>query len=719
MLDLEHIKSIFKHAPTSHIILNHDMGLFSIAWVNPSFLSLANTGLEQLSGKSIFEILNNISQADSQRGNDGLRAALANSIALKTLQKVGVQRFTKPDRSIAADELQLWTCSVYPLFDEQDQILFLVLTLDDVTEKFSQLNPVTGLITDTYSGHPLQRDDPDAIFTLSKDGMFLSANKVLLEILECSVDELIKLSFIPFMPPDHLDQIMKNFNRSISGEILNFDMEFVSSKGNRTSVNVTPIPIMSNQYILGLYIVAKDITAALKSHQELMEQRKQIEVYSQKMFNILESITDGFYAMDREWRVTYWNKEAERILQRPREEIIGKVLWDVYPPEEIPELFEAYYSAITENVSVRIEIFYQPMNAWMDATAFPSEDGISVYFRDITTRKETEQKLNEAKVQYQNLFDLSPLPQWVYDIEDYTFKDVNRAAIAHYGYSKAEFLSMSIKNVKLKEDVQKLEEVLKEHKNNDQFHRTIGRHVKKNGEIIYAQVDANSITYEGKEARLVLAVDITEKLKAEDAIIASEQKFKALVQEGSDLLGILDKDGNFIYVNQTTARILEIPEENFIGKLAFDFILEEHRNRVLDEFRNLENKKSHKVAPFQFKNGRGKYIWLETTITNMIDDPAVAGFVCNSRDVSNWIETEQRFQQSIDRYNFVSKATSDAIWDYDIKSGTVVWNDAVKKLFGFNQINYPPSWWEEHIHADDAARVKAQINLLIKNKKKG
>jgi PAS domain S-box-containing protein len=716
MLDLEHIKSIFTHAPTAHVILNNDVGLFNIAWANPSFLSLANTGLEQLSGKSIFEILNNISQADSQRGNDGLRTTLANSIALKTLQKVGVQRFAKPDRLNAANELQLWTCSVYPLFDEQDQLLFLVLTLDDVTEKFSQLNPVTGLIRDTYSGYSLQRDDPDAIFTLSKDGMFLSANKVLLEILECNVEELTKLSFIPFMPPEHLEQIMKNFNRSITGEILNFDMEFVSSKGNRRSVNVTPVPIMSNQEVIGLYIVAKDLTAILKAQQELMDQRKQIEIYNQKMSDILESITDGFYAVERDWTVTYWNTEAEIILKRPRELIIGRSVWDVYPPESHVELFASLHKAMTARISTRLDLYYEPLLAWIEVTAFPLEEGLSVYLKDITIRKQTEQKLKEAKIQYQNLFDRSPLAQWVYGIDDHKFKDVNQAAIAQYGYSKEEFLSMSIKDVKLKEDIPELEEVLKEHNRNDHFLRTIGRHVKKNGEIIYAQVDANSIIYEGKAARLVLAVDVTDRLKAKQELVVSEQKFKALVQDGSDLLAILDNVGNFIYVNHTTTRILEIPEQGFLGKFAFDFVMEAHRDRVVSEFRALENKKTHKIAPYQFKNGKGQYVWIETTITNMIDDPAVAGVVFNSRDVTNRIETEQRIQQSIERYNIVSKATSDAIWDYDVTLGKVVWNDAVKKLFGYNEINYLPSWWEERLHPDDSLRVKAQIQLMTENK---
>lgn len=432
--------------------------------------------------------------------------------------------------------------------------------------------------------------------------------------------------------------------------------------------------------------------------------------------NILESITDGFYAIDRDWTVTYWNKEAERILQRPRESIIGRTLWDAYPIEAHEELFSAYQKVLDKNISTTFELLYEPKNTWMEISIFPSEEGLSVYFKDVNDRKLAAEKLNEAKKQYQDLFDSNPLPQWVYDLETFQIKDVNRAAISHYGYSKDEFLSMSIRDLKPHDEIEILEHVVKEAIKSGLFPKTLGKHIIKSGDIIDVQVEGNAIMFEGKPGMLVLAVDITEKTKARRDLLASEQKFRALVQDGSDLQTILDPSGKFLYVNQTTTRIMDLREDDFIGKLAFDFIHEEDRSRVMNAFFTLDDERTHSIAPYRFINGRGTYVWLETIITNMIKDPAVQGIVSNSRDVTSRMAIEQRMEKNIDRFNIVSKATSDAIWDLDLTTGIVVWNDVAKSVFGFKETTHDAGWWRNHVHPEDLNWVTAAIENLVKQK---
>jgi PAS domain S-box-containing protein len=587
MPELEHIKSIYKTSPSANIILHNDGPFFKVAWVNPAFLVLAETEVDELIGKSVSHAYNQISKTNIEEEADVLRAALAQSSQLKIAQKAGTH------------------CNVHPILDELDQVLFLVLTVEPSLKKVSNLAPVEGLLTNRYLEHPTH---------------------------------------------------------------------------------------------------------------ELILQLKQIDAYHQKMSNILESITDGFYAMDKAWTVTYWNKEAERILQKPREAMIGKKLWEAYPKETHAILYSAYQSAMSENNAVHFDMLYQPMNTWMEISVFPSEEGLSVYFKDITDRKQIEVNLLEAKKQYQELFDFSPLPQWVYDIETFTFKDVNHAAVNHYGYSKEEFLSMNLRELKLEEDYIDFEKVLKKTIQDGFFHKTTTRHVKKNGDVIDVNVEGNSITFEGKSARLVLAIDVTEKLSAEHALKASEQKFKALVQDGSDLLAILDNLGNYLYVNQSCSRILSISPDHFIGKNAFDFIHNDDKDSIIREFGILAFEKSVKIAPYRFKNGKGEYRWIETVLTNMIDDPAVGGVVSNSRDVTDRIMNEQKIQESIDRFNMVSKATSDAIWDFDRTTNVVVWNEAASKLFGYKETILTPNWWEDRIHPDDLDRVLTEIRSLVKNK---
>lgn len=250
------------------------------------------------------------------------------------------------------------------------------------------------------------------------------------------------------------------------------------------------------------------------------------------------------------------------------------------------------------------------------------------------------------------------------------------------------------------------------------FNKSSVRHLKKSGELIFADVEGNSITYENKEARLVLVVDVTKKLKAEQALEASERRFKALVQEGSDLIAILDTAGNYQYVSPTSRSILGLEATYFIGKNAFDFIHEEDKAGVIGQFGLLSVQKCVKITPFRFKDSNNRYRWIETIITNMADDPAVGGIVANSRDVTPRIENEIKTRESIDRFNTVSKATSDAIYDWDLLTNKFEWNKGIKGIFGHKPGgSCTLNWWYNQIHPNDLERVVKKVRLQIQTKK--
>lgn len=333
-------------------------------------------------------------------------------------------------------------------------------------------------------------------------------------------------------------------------------------------------------------------------------------------------------------------------------------------------------------------------------------------------RKRINIRLNESEEKYRRLFNFSPLPQWVFDVDSLQFLDVNESAIKHYGYSREEFLQMTIKDIRPLEDIRILQATLNSSEKTGFFNPTVVRHLKKNGELIYVNVEGNSIFFEGRNARMVLVVDITEKIKAEQALMKSEQRFKALVQEGTDLISILDRDGNYIYVSPTTESILGIRPELFIGKNAFDFIFEDDRDRIISQFTLLAEQKRIEIPLFRFKVGDNDYRWIETVITDMTDDPAVAGIVANSKDVTLRIENENKLKENIERFNTVSKATSDTIYDWDFSTNKILWNQGMLEIFGHKLTDTTTfEWWYNQVHPDDAERIASNVQLHIQNKK--
>ncbi len=133
------------------------------------------------------------------------------------------------------------------------------------------------------------------------------------------------------------------------------------------------------------------------------------------------------------------------------------------------------------------------------------------------TRKRAEVDLQDSERRYRLLFESNPHPMWVYDLDTFSFLAVNDAAVAHYGFSRDEFISMTIKDIRPPEDIPRLvENVTRVAKGVDEA--GIWRHLKKDGTIIDVEITSHTLIFGGRKAELVLANDVTERKRAEEAL---------------------------------------------------------------------------------------------------------------------------------------------------------------------------------------------------------
>jgi len=135
--------------------------------------------------------------------------------------------------------------------------------------------------------------------------------------------------------------------------------------------------------------IIRDITERKLAEEELRKS-------NQRIASILESITDAFFALDRDFRFTYLNQEAERLLRKPRERLLGRHIWEEFPEAVGTTFYREYERAVREQVSVTFEDYYAPFDTWYEVHAYPSPDGLSVYFQDISERQRARQELQEA-----------------------------------------------------------------------------------------------------------------------------------------------------------------------------------------------------------------------------------------------------------------------------------------------------------------------------------
>ena len=125
---------------------------------------------------------------------------------------------------------------------------------------------------------------------------------------------------------------------------------------------------------------AINIDKKVAAENALVEKTKETE-------NILQSITDGFYTLNNDWKFTYANKETERTLKHSREELIGKSIWDIFPEAKRLKFYSEYQRAKKEKVSVHFVEKHQPLGIWVSVNAYPTKEGLTVYFVDVTEQR--------------------------------------------------------------------------------------------------------------------------------------------------------------------------------------------------------------------------------------------------------------------------------------------------------------------------------------------
>jgi PAS domain S-box-containing protein len=124
---------------------------------------------------------------------------------------------------------------------------------------------------------------------------------------------------------------------------------------------------------------------------------------------VLERISDGYFAFDREWRFTYVNAAAERITGQSRHDLLGRSLWESFPETIHSPIYAAHHQAMDDGISSSAEFYYPPLQAWFEATSYPAVDGITVYFRDVTAGRRLQRELLDSEARYRTLVEHLPM----------------------------------------------------------------------------------------------------------------------------------------------------------------------------------------------------------------------------------------------------------------------------------------------------------------------
>lgn len=431
----------------------------------------------------------------------------------------------------------------------------------------------------------------------------------------------------------------------------------------------------------------------------------------------MDNMLEGYQILGFNWEYIYVNEVAAKQARYTKQFLEGKSMPEVFPGIRETALFARLKMCMEKGQN---DSFVSPFaypdgsTSWFNLRVHPVPEGLLMLSTDITEIRTTNELLKKSEADYFQLFMKNPQPMWIYNISTLKFLEVNEAAIKHYGYTSEEFRQMSVLDVRPESERQKFM---------DTFGKKLGgyslsgewKHRKKNGEIIDVEISSFDVLFKEEEARHVMIIDITQRKKTEEQIRLSEERFRALVENGHDAILIRNKDFRLTYFSPGTKRMLGYGQEE-----EPDLDREESYHPddwgYIQQLKNelLNNPGKAIAASLRRFHKNGNIVCVEGYMTNLLHVPAVKGIISNFIDVTERKKQEASLAKNqlyLEMAQTVGKTGHRIFeWSRGQVEPTVTWSKNLYKLHGLEEnASIDAKLLMEMIHPDDRQPVTELI----------
>jgi PAS domain S-box-containing protein len=526
-------------------------------------------------------------------------------------------------------------------------------------------------------------------------------------LLGYSVEESMTKEMEAIFTPASMDSAMKALAEEMAGEqkehadqhrSRRLELQLRHKNGSLVDVEI------NFSFIRGadgqkheILAVARDISGRKQMQEALGDSES-------RYGELADSITDIFFAMDEHLRYTYWNTASEVLTGIRAEDAIGKSLREIFPDTPGRKKAEREYRNVLKtrqpqtfvtdfDIGGRHYIF--------EVSGYPTQGGISVFVKDVTERKQAEEKLKESEHKYRTILEEMGDGYFETDlVGNITF--VNDALIRILGYSKEEIIGMNFRAIRPKEHVKAIFEATKRmYKTGEPLRDRPAEVICKDGKHAFAETSAFPIRNDKGEIIGFRGIhrDITERKQAEEKLRESEQKYRLLFETSLDGIAQIDREGRYLAANPAMAGSLGVPLEELIGKTVLEVVPQEvaqHRlgmgRKALDEWQ-----------PQVFEDERvGRYFHNIVIPTKTSDQKEVVQVI--ARDITERKQAEEALQKSEERYRVLAENAGEAVF--------VVQDDVVKfinpkgvELCGYSAEELASLPFAKFIHPDDIDMV--------------
>lgn len=678
--------------------------------VNQKFCDMLGYARADLIGKSIRDI--------THPGDYGQGAQFRAELSGGTLTPVaGEKRFVRRDGST------IWTRrTMSAACDAAGDPRYVISVVEDITERKraeEALRASEQLLSATFSQAGV------GIFVTSLESGYMEVNDKYCAMLGYTRDELVRMSISDVNLPQDMDDVLANRARMLSGEWPHSTRERQVRRKDGTLVWVghsTTLVHDESGKPHHFITVAEDISDRKRAEERVASERTLLRA-------VVDAMPERIYVKDREGRFLLQNATNLKIRGiTDHDAIVGKTVFDMFP-RDMAERLEAEDRAVMENGEPLLnregQTFFSGSKdgsqdvRWHVTSKVPLRDKTGNVFglvgvnRDITDRKRMEEALRESEDRYRNLFELAPLPLLVLDDATLRILAVNQTALEKYGYTRDEFLAMTILDLQVEADRAEVEKSLRTRDVTRPalFQR---RHATKSGEIIFAEVTARPLSFHGRHSRILLINDVSERMRAEEALRESEERFRATFEQasvGMALRGVDPRNPRWLRVNQKLCDILGYTTDELLNLTSIDVTPPDERGASIDYNDKLvRGEVTAYSREKRYIRKDGQTIWANISLTAVRGaDGKPAHVISIIQDITDRKRVEQALRESEEQFHQLANNIPQIFWICDAQQKDMVYvSPAYERVTGqsIGGLRANARSWLDSVHAEDRERVR-------------